>query len=131
VRDILTLRPRAVVLACDRGNQMAGKNTRSDAVQPRYLSPQEFGLLSGLSLATVHRYLRDGRLPYCQPGGRRGRILIPLEALEMASGAAPGMAFDTSVSASIPVANTQQPETAARLPGPRPRWSRQAGSQLN
>jgi hypothetical protein len=47
----------------------------------RFLSPQEFSQLSGLSLATVHRYLKNGKLLYRQPAGRRGRVLIPSNAL--------------------------------------------------
>ena len=56
---------------------MAGRTTQTEAAQSRhYLSPHEFSGLSGLSLATVRRYLKRGRLPYRQPAGRRGRILI-------------------------------------------------------
>src|SRR4051794_22015598 len=48
---------------------------------PKHLSPQEFSEQSGLSIASVRRYLRDGKLPFAQPGGPRGRILIPPDAL--------------------------------------------------
>ncbi len=41
------------------------------------VSPQEFVVLSGLSIATVRRYIAGGRLPCIQPGGRRCRVLIP------------------------------------------------------
>ena len=46
------------------------------------VSPKEFAVFSGLSLSTVRRYLADGRLPKIQPGGHRGRVLIPCDVLE-------------------------------------------------
>jgi hypothetical protein len=100
---------------------MANPPTRAADDQPRrYLSPQEFSRLSGLSLATVHRYLRSGKLPCRQPGGHRGRILISADALEADSGAgAPDLTSTGPVDA-------PRPAPATRLSGPRPRWARQA-----
>jgi hypothetical protein len=48
---------------------------------PKYLSPLEFSELSGLSIATVRRYVDSGKLPSWQPAGFRGRVLIPSDAL--------------------------------------------------
>jgi hypothetical protein len=93
----------------------------ADDQSRRYLSPQEFSHLSGLSLATVHRYLRSGKLPYRQPGGRRGRILILADALEAAPGADVGPDATTAVTV-----EPQSPAPVARLSGPHPRWVRQA-----
>src|SRR5262245_5075038 len=105
---------------------MAGRSTQAGEGQARrYLSPQEFSTLSGLSLSTVHRYLRRGRLPYQQPAGRRGRILIPATVLEQ-------IADDPSSagSAQAPVAplagTANSPRTSARPSGPRPKWIRLA-----
>ena len=50
---------------------------------PKHLSPWEFSQQSGLSIASVRRYLRDGKLPFAQPGGPRGRILMPADALRV------------------------------------------------
>jgi hypothetical protein len=104
-------------------SQMADPPTpAADDQLRRYLSPQDFSRLSGLSLATVHRYLKTGKLAYRQPGGRRGRILILAEVLEATHGA------DVEPDASTAV--TVEPQSTApatRLSGPRPRWARQAG----
>lgn len=87
-----------------------------------YVSPAEFSSASGLSMSTVRRYLSDGRLPKAQPGGHRGRILIPLTALEI-------LLVDHQALASEPATTTvnatsvrapEKPPTA--LSGPQPRW---------
>jgi hypothetical protein len=107
---------------------MAGRTTQTGAAPaPRYLSPQQFSGLSGLSLATVHRYLRNGRLPYQQPAGRRGRLLIPADALELLSAATPPGGPPRPPLSPSTTATTQAPVTPARPPGPRPRWTRLAG----
>ena len=54
---------------------------------PSYVSPQEFGELCGLSIATVRRYIRFGKLPCVQPAGLRGRILTPRDVLAPEAGA--------------------------------------------
>ena len=63
---------------------MAEKPAASKRVRG-LLSPKEFSQLSGLSLATVHRYLKAGKLPFLQPGGPRSRVLIPSDALQLPS----------------------------------------------
>lgn len=83
------------------------------------LSPLEFVAKSGLSLATVRRYLRDGRIPSSQPGGLRCRVLIPVSALEPYAKAL-GPAFQAS--------GPDQPKAVRRAvskrsaSGPKPRW---------
>jgi hypothetical protein len=107
---------------------MAGRTTQTGAPpEQRYLSPQEFSALSGLSLATVHRYLRNGRLPYRQPAGHRGRILIPADALELVIAATPPDEPPQAPAAPSTSAMTRPPVTPARPPGPRPKWTRLAG----
>jgi excisionase family DNA binding protein len=88
-----------------------------------FLSPQEFVAQSGLSLATVRRYLADGRIPSVQPGGRRCRVLIPRSALihfSLATNAEreprPSQLRQSAPSRSTP------PKAGERLPGPTPRW---------
>ncbi len=89
-----------------------------------YLSPHEFVARSGLSLATVRRYLRTGRLPSLQPGGRRCRVLIPAAALERFTVARPLASTN----------RTDLPETVVTpafiskrtLPGPTAKWRRRS-----
>jgi hypothetical protein len=92
----------------------------------RFLSPQEFSGLSGLSLATVHRYLKRGKLPFRQPGGPRGRILIPADAL-LLSDVTPQVPRPTEAAAE----STPLPTSPVPLSGPRPRWMHQAGPAEN
>jgi hypothetical protein len=99
---------------------------QADARQWRqFLSPQEFSRASGLSLATVHRYLKNGRLPFRQPAGARGRILIPVAALAaaVAGSEQPRPVAPTSESYTL----AHPPIGSTRLPGPRPRWTRRRG----
>lgn len=46
----------------------------------QYASPQQFSALTGLSMSTVRRRLRDGSLLAVQPGGFRKGWLIDLAA---------------------------------------------------
>jgi hypothetical protein len=123
--------PGRGILFTLRASQMAGRTTQTGELPARgYLSPQEFSGLSGLSLATVHRYLREGRLPYRQPAGHRGRILIPADALELVH---PATSSDERPQApevrSTP--ERAQAATPARPSGPRPKWTRLAGPSLD
>ncbi len=103
---------------------------RNPEQRPSFLSPQEFGQLSGLSLATVHRYLKRGCLPYRQPSGRRGRILIPRDALDLttSTGLRPG---DDTLPPSSLSATSSSPDIPGRLSGTAPRWSKQADLYRN
>jgi hypothetical protein len=87
---------------------------------PEHLSPKQFSRLGGLSLATVHRYLRQGFLPFLQPGGRRHRILIPRQALELLP------VLLTGHVASLAPDDAGVPCSTPRLPGPAPRWRGQS-----
>lgn len=77
----------------------------SDSIKRKYLSPDEYSLASGLSIATVHRYLKAGKVPFVQPAGPRGRILIPVEAI-------------APVATDLPVSNS--PEVVVETPKPKP-----------
>jgi hypothetical protein len=108
---------------------MAGETTpRGEDQSRRYLSPQEFSRLSGLSLATVHRYLKAGKLPYRQPGGHRTRILIPVDALEPRAGDTPAQVAAQPSAAPPPSPETPVVSTSTRLPGPKPQWAHRAGA---
>ena len=93
-----------------------------------YVSPREFARLSGLSLATIHRYVKCGKLPCCQPGGRRARLLIPIDALQGLALQSPSTerapAAQVSPMATAPIRNELPGPT--RLAGPVPRWMRSA-----
>ncbi len=107
---------------------MAGRTTEAGDLQGRqYLSPQEFSARSGLSLATVHRYLRRGRLPFLQPAGPRGRILIPADALERVLGEPCPAGPAQAPGASSTAATAPAPNTTVRPCGPRPKWTQLAG----
>ena len=50
--------------------------------QSQYISPREYAKQTGLSEATVWRYINTGKLQKHQPGGKNCRVLIPKCALE-------------------------------------------------
>jgi excisionase family DNA binding protein len=93
-------------------------------------SVEKFAELSGLSDSTVRRYVKAGKLPHNQPGGRRCRILIPLSALSHSgSGSASVDLADPTISEAASN-QPEQPENLERLPGPKPRWARQGQAAL-
>jgi hypothetical protein len=80
----------------------------------QYLSPREFAQRSGLSLATVYRYLAARLIPKVQPRGKRGRVLIPVAALEALASLRPSQPSEPAA-----IALTSRPR------GPAPRWTKQ------
>ena len=97
--------------------------------QRQYLSPLEFSARTGLSPATVRRYLKQGKLRYLQPAGPRGRILIPAEALESIVAVGSGITSAVSQPSTGPAcAQSQRHARSARLSGPPPLWTRKLGS---
>jgi len=93
-----------------------------------YLSPIEFSRVSGLSLSTVRRYLASGRLPKVQPGGRRCRVLVPREALEVFQ--PPAESYATAQTEiredDHSKGPSSKPSSQPRTRGPRPRWTQRA-----
>lgn len=92
----------------------------SVASQRDYLSPAQFSERTGLSPATVRRYIAAGRIPIFQPGGFRSRVLIPHEALEV-----PPVTLESSnsVGSDPRVGDSKHlPNQLARLSGSLPRW---------
>jgi len=87
------------------------------------VSPKEFAVLSGLSLSTVRRYLADGRLPKIQPGGHRGRVLIPCDVLERVR-ADDAVPHDETVRDAVESDDGQDPliNASSRRSGLVPRW---------
>lgn len=85
----------------------------SGALPTEYFSPMEFARLTGLSLSTVHRRIRDKSLPVLQLGGPRTAIRIPRAALLRAH---------EPPSSSEPPAPSLTEAPPKRRRGPRPRW---------
>ncbi|WP_428306234.1 helix-turn-helix domain-containing protein [Lacipirellula sp.] len=75
----------------------------------QYLTPYQAVAVTGLSLSTVWRYIRSGKLPVYQPGGPRCRVMIPREALQ-------------GIVASVETACRTAP--ARKRSGPRARWKK-------
>ena len=51
------------------------------------LTIQQLSVSCGLSIATLHRLKRQGKLPFYQPAGKGGRLLFSPDAIERASAA--------------------------------------------
>jgi len=68
---------------------------------------------TGLSLSTIRRLRKAGKIPSYQPGGKGSRVTFPLNAIELASQA--------SDSLSSPAAAPPS-EAPQRLAGPTPKW---------
>jgi hypothetical protein len=84
---------------------------RPDA-SPQLLTVSEFRAESRLSVATIHRLKNQGKIPFYQPAGKRGRVLFPADAIERAASAA--------AKPSAPVLSA--PLTRSHLSGPPPAW---------
>jgi hypothetical protein len=78
-----------------------------------YLTINDLSALSGVSIATLRRWVRKGTLQAFQPGGPGTRLLFRPDALEQRP---LGL-----LAASSPV-TTSPKATADRLPGRRPAW---------
>lgn len=96
--------------------------------RPAYLTTSQLMARTGLSLATVHRYVKKGRLPSLQPGGKGAKLLFPPDAVEIAAAAAAEKAGRElgvySHPSRMPAGHTTSPNDmpSTKLPGPRPRW---------
>jgi len=92
---------------------MASDSAPDSSKHRVFLTKQELVARSGLSAATIQRYKDKGRIPFYQPGGKGGRVLFPLDAIEAAHRE---LANSPAATADAAVKNT------SKLPGPRPRW---------
>lgn len=81
-----------------------------------YLTIDELAAVTTLSVSTLRRLVKQGRLVGHQPGGPRHRVLFPPDAVERAAAAA------------TPAAPAAPPPKVTTHPrrGPRPKW--RAGS---
>jgi excisionase family DNA binding protein len=87
-----------------------------------FLAPSEFAERTGLSLATVRRYIAAGRIPVAQPGGFRSRVLIPRDALVLPRPAPQGQRQLAADPDRHRDAAENPANNADRLSGPRPGW---------
>jgi excisionase family DNA binding protein len=80
----------------------------------QYLTITEVSERTTLSVSTIQRLCRKGKLPYFQPGGPRTRLLFPPDVIEQAV----KLAQDASLPAPDP------PVAASPTPsrGPKPKW---------
>lgn len=83
----------------------------------RYLTPAEFAKFSGLSISTVRRRLKAGRLPGIQSGGPKTLWKIDREIYERQ---AVKLGEPQSTDDPVPPQNARETES---LPGPRPKWN--------
>lgn len=81
-------------------------------VERNHLSIEEFSQQSGLAAVTIRRYLRKGKIPFVQPGGRKHRILIPVQALQN---------LQNPIPLKLPEP-ARQPTAQPVLSGRKPRW---------
>lgn len=92
---------------------MAQQESTSTDPNRRYLSIEELSAQSGLSPATLHRLKRQGKIPFYQPAGKRGRVLFPPDAIEQA---------DQATSSSATKDSPGDAGNPSHLSGPRPAW---------
>jgi hypothetical protein len=102
----------------DRKHRQAGNHPPSDAAArnsaPALLTYQDLHLKTGFSLSTLRRRVKEGRIPFFQPGGPRTRVVFPADVVELLLSQSP-----VSEQPQTPVA---APPSPAAQRGPRPKW---------
>jgi excisionase family DNA binding protein len=101
-----------------RSDNPAVASTASFA--PAYLTYEELSARTGISVSTLRRRVKDGKLPYFQPGGRRTRLVFPVDVVERLLQSAPTSSQTLPESQLQPVAHPLQ--------GPQPKWMRNGSS---
>lgn len=101
----------------DKRNQPVTETAQVGGVcydSPRFLPFKEFVKTCPLSPSTIRRRLKDGSLPFIQPGGKRHQILVPENALELCVRAMTGMGTASCEEADeSPASNDSQRRSAA------------------
>ena len=97
-------------------------DSSTPTTQRKFLSVEDFVVQTGISDATVRRWLKRGKLPHVQPAGRHSRILIPADALERMAKAE--VVQPTPAPVTPTVTETTPPR---RQRGPAPEWMRKLG----
>jgi excisionase family DNA binding protein len=49
---------------------------------PVYLTYKALSAKTGISLSTLRRRVKEGKLQHCQPGGKRTRVIFPQDVVE-------------------------------------------------
>jgi len=88
---------------------------------PQLLTFKEFSAASRLSSATIHRLIKAGKLPCLQPSGKGGKLLFPVNAIELAT---------TTLSVAPQVTAADQRVGGKRLSGPTPKWTQHRDHQV-
>lgn len=88
----------------------------------KFLTIRQFSLASPLSEATIRRRIRDGSLPFVQPGGKRTKILIPADALVLSEQAKQEFLVHDARDGA---------QEAKRIPGRKPAWAKNNKSKSN
>jgi predicted DNA-binding transcriptional regulator AlpA len=83
----------------------------------KHVSVKEFSATRGLSASSIWRYIRAGKLPFSQPGGRGHRVTIPEDAI-----LAHTVKAATVSTAEVP--STTPFPASKHLSGPTPAWMR-------
>jgi hypothetical protein len=79
-----------------------------------HVSVKEFAQQNSLSESTVRRRIKEGALPYQQPGGKCKKLLLPVNALEISAGDTAGLGSSRSLL-----------NGSARSCGSRPHWRKE------
>lgn len=81
----------------------------------QWISLKELCRRSGFSSASIHRWKDKGLIPFFQPGGKRGHLRFPPDALERMRETA---AIESSNGSPTAARNI------SKLSGPIPKWKR-------
>jgi excisionase family DNA binding protein len=79
---------------------------------PQLLTLKEFCGVTRLSPATIHRLIKAGKLPCYQPGGKGGKLLFAMNAIDL-------VASPVSASSAL---SADRNAGSQRLSGPTPKW---------
>jgi excisionase family DNA binding protein len=91
-------------------------HSSGESVPRRYLSYQELSGMAGLSVSTLRRLVKNGQLPFFQPGGPGTRIVFAADVLERLIQPTPRSAQESQKAFARTKAGTP--------PGPQPKWMR-------
>lgn len=85
----------------------------SEGQLSQLLTIRELSTKCRLSVSTIHRLKTEGKIPFYQPAGKRGRLLFPPDAIERAAEAS-----------YQPSPGPSHAEGHRHLSGPPPTWMR-------
>ena len=88
----------------DTGSRSSGDPVSRNGL----LTLKAFSVWAGIPVPTLRRWIRNGLIPFLQPGGRGGAIYVPLDALERTTPACES--------------STSQRAVSRPRSGPRPQW---------